>query len=197
MLKVGITGGIGSGKSTVCTIFEVLGIPVYDADQRAKELINNDKVIRKKIIQLLGEAAYNDQGYNREYVAANVFNNPEKLQMLNAIVHPAVGLDAAKWFAKQHAPYALQEAALLVENGSYKLLDYLISVTAPEEIRVQRVMSRDGVSREQVQQRMKNQLPQAEKDKVADFIIDNSGSTSLINQVINVHLQLIMKDEEN
>lgn len=197
MLKVGITGGIGSGKSTVCTIFEVLGIPVYNADQRAKELINNDKLIRQKIIKLLGEAAYNDQGYNREYVAANVFNNPEKLQMLNAIVHPAVGLDAAKWFANQYAPYALQEAALLVENGSYKLLDYLISVTAPEEIRVQRVMARDGVSWEQVQQRMKNQLPQAEKDKVADFIIDNSGNSSLVKQVINVHLQLIMKDEEN
>lgn len=194
MIKVGITGGIGSGKTTVCRIFEILDIPVYYADTRAKYLMTNSKEVISDIISLLGDAAYTSDGaLDRKYIASVVFNDSQKLEQLNAIVHPSVGKDAMDWFERQSSPYSLKEAALLVENGSYKTLDHLISVSAPEEIRLQRVIKRDGSSREAVIARMKNQLPQYKKDEVADFIIYNDGEHSLIDQVLDIHTALLNK----
>lgn len=195
MIKVGITGGIGSGKTTACRLFEVLGIPVYYADPRAKWLMTYDKALKQSIKDLLGAEAYHRNGrLNRAAVAGKIFTDKALLQGLNALVHPAVGIDAQRWYAEMAAeghPYALKEAALLVENGSYKTLDYLISVSAPEKLRIERVMARDGISAEQVEQRMSNQLPQSAKDEVADFIIHNDGKQSLIRQVWSIHRSLI------
>ncbi len=192
MIRVGITGGIGSGKTTVCKLFEKMDAPVYYADQEAKRLMNSDKDLKQKIKNLLGEAAYHPNGrLNTKYVASIVFSNKKKLESLNAIVHPAVALDSKKWFDKQKKKYAIKEAALLVENASYKQLDFLIVVTAPVEMRIKRVVKRDKSDYNQVKLRIANQLPEIQKKKVADFIIDNSGDVSLISQVWKIHRKLM------
>jgi dephospho-CoA kinase len=194
-LRVGITGGIGSGKSTVCKIFETLGVPIYDADYWAKWLIVNDLEIKNGIQSLLGEEAYLPDGtYNRPYVGKIVFAEPEKLAALNALVHPAVELHSKMWhldWVEKGKPYTLKEAALLVESGAIHFLDKLIVVTAPESMRIERVMQRDGSTQEQVLARMKNQLPEAKKVALADFVIDNGGEELLVNQVWKVHRMLI------
>lgn len=195
MIKVGITGGIGSGKTTVCKLFEKMDIPVYYADIEAKRLMNSNKILKQKIKNLLGEDAYFKNGrLNRKHVASIVFNNKQKLESLNAIVHPAVGLDAENWFEKQTTKYAIKEAALLVENASYKQLDFLIVVTAPVEMRIKRVVKRDKSNYNQVKLRIENQLPEIQKKKVADFIIDNSGDVSLISQVWKIHRKLVSNE---
>jgi dephospho-CoA kinase len=192
MLQLGLTGGIGSGKSTVAKLFEALGIPVYDADQGAKRLMEENPEVRLAIQQLLGQNAYLEDGHlNRPWIAEQVFQEPKKLKELEAIVHPAVHRDANAWHHQQDAPYTLREAALLYESGGAKLVDAVIVVTAPEEVRVQRVMERDGVTREQVLARMRNQWPQQEKDELADFLIINDGSHLLIPQVWNIHQQIL------
>ena len=192
MIKVGITGGIGSGKTTVCKLFEKMDIPVYYADIEAKRLMNSDKELKQKIKELLGKEAYHRNGrLNRKYVASIVFNDKEKLDQLNALVHPAVGRDGKRWFAQQRSKYAIKEAALLVENASYKQLDFLIVVTAPVEMRIKRVVKRDKSDYNDVKLRIANQLPEIQKKKVADFIIDNSGDVSLISQVWKIHRKLI------
>jgi len=192
MIKVGITGGIGSGKTTVCKLFEKMDIPVYYADLEAKRLMTSDKVLKQKIKKLLGNEAYFRNGrLNRKYVASIVFNDENKLSSLNGLVHPAVGIDAKKWFSDQKTKYAIKEAALLVENASYKQLDYLIVVTAPVEMRIKRVVKRDKSDYNQVKLRIANQLPEIQKKKVADFIIDNSGDVSLISQVWKIHRKLM------
>lgn len=166
-LGVGITGGIGTGKTTVCRLFETLGAPVYDADYWAKWLITHDEKLKATIVQLFGKEAYSASGeYNRALVSQKVFSEPAKLAALNAAVHPAIekpGFDWHEMQIKKGHPYTLKEAALMVESGSYKKLDFLIVVSAPEPIRIQRVMERDGLTEEQVHARMKNQLPEAEK----------------------------------
>lgn len=188
MISVGVTGGIGSGKTTVCKIFEQLGIPVYYADTEAKRLMNHNKDVKSKVKNLLGKESYHRNGrLNRKHVASIVFTNKKKLEQLNQIVHPAVRNDALRWTKEQKSKYSLQEAALLVENGSYKQLDYLIVVTAPVEMRIKRVVKRDNSNFDQVKHRMDNQLPEKDKKKVADFIIDNSGEVSLIHQIWKVH----------
>lgn len=196
MLRVGITGGIGAGKTTVCRRFEAMGIPVYYADQAAKRLMYRDPNLKAAIKGLLGSEAYHRNGRpDRSYIASKIFNDTKLLEALNLIVHPAVGRDASAWFDKQaqHAAYALYEAALLVENGSYKDFDYLISVSAPQEVRIARVMSRDGITRGQVIARLNNQLPQDRKDKVADYVIENTDLATLKVQVEKVHQALIRK----
>ena len=192
-LRVGITGGIGSGKSMVCSLFEVLNTPVYYADVRAKALMTEDPVLVARIKSLLGEEAYLADGtLNRPYISALVFRDKEKLGALNAIVHPAVFEDCEQWQnSQQQAPYTLKEAALLFESGSNKGLHKVIVVTAPLELRIQRVMSRDNTSREAVLDRMKNQWPESEKIKVADFIINNDGVQLLIPQVWQLHRELL------
>lgn len=193
MLKVGITGGIGAGKTTVCQLFELLNIPVYYADDRAKALMIEDKELVNQIKSLLGKQAYHDDGsLNRKHIASIVFHDKGKLALLNALVHPAVAKDSQNWFNNQKkAPFALKEAALLFETGSYKDLDQIITVAAPLELRIERVMKRDNVTRDAVLARIDKQLPQKEKIKQSDIIINNGPEDSLIQQVIQTKNKLI------
>ena len=170
-LKVGITGGIGSGKSTVCKIFETMGIPVYYADDQAKKLMTNSTELVDSIKNLLGTNAYLPNGtLNRPFIAKQVFNDQEMLSELNSLVHPAVWRDGEQWHQKQQSPYTIKEAALLFESGGNQFLDAIITVTAPEEIRIQRVMSRDQMSQEQVQARMNKQWPESKKAAMSDYV---------------------------
>jgi dephospho-CoA kinase len=195
MIKVGITGGIGSGKTTVCEIFERLGVPVYYADKQAKYLMETDKNLREGIRQLFGDEAFDaENNLNRAFIAGIVFKDEEKLLALNALVHPAVKADYDSWnaiLARKEYPYSLKEAALLVESGSYKDLDKLIVVSAPLEDRIKRVMARDNISEEQVKARIDAQLPESEKVKLADYVIDNNLIMELVPQVGKVHLDLL------
>ena len=188
-IKVGIAGGIGSGKTIVCDIFKVLGVPIYNADLEAKLIMNKSDQVRQAIIATFGDQTYQNGILNREFLAAQVFNDADQLAKLNAIVHPAVIQAAEDWADAQTAPYSLKEASILFESGSYKKLDYTILVTAPVEIRIARVMARDQVTREQVLARMNNQLPDEEKAKLADFVIINDGIEALIPQVMALHHQ--------
>jgi dephospho-CoA kinase len=192
MKKVGITGGIGSGKTTVCKIFETLHIPIYYADDRAKWLMVNDLALAKGIKSIFGENAYlPDNTLNRKYISDIVFQNQAKLTALNELVHPAVFEDGEKWFASQkNAPYALKEAALLVESNSYKQLDALIVVTAPLQTRIERVMLRDNAKKEDVEARIAKQMPEEDKLKYADFVIVNDGEKALMSQVMEIDKKL-------
>ncbi len=190
MLKVGITGGIGSGKSTVAKIFSSLGIPVYDADRAAKRLVLTDLDMRKKIIENFGSESYINGQYNRRYISQIVFNNKQKLDLLNQIIHPATIRDANRWFLTQDAPYALKEAALIFESNSQKHLDYVIGVYAPEEIRIQRTIERESISADEVKARINKQMDENKKMNLCDYVIDNSGSVSVITQALEVHVNL-------
>ncbi|MEM6320314.1 MAG: dephospho-CoA kinase [Bacteroidota bacterium] len=192
MKKVGITGGIGSGKTTVCQLFELLGIPIYYADDRAKALIVNNESVKKQIIEAFGEEAYLENGsYNRAYIAGIVFKDKDRLQQLNNIVHPAVFQDGVNWHNSQEGvPYTLKEAALLFEGKGHQYLDKIILVVAPTETRIARVVERDGTTAAEVQARIDKQLPDAEKIKLADFIILNDGSAPLVPQVLKIHDKL-------
>lgn len=184
MLKIGLTGGIGSGKSTVARLLVALGYPVYLADDEAREIVNNDIDVRRQIIDLLGSQSYDASGYNRKYVAGLVFKDKKLLQQLNEIVHPAVASHFLSW-CNQHAGYNVifQEAAILFENGSYRRFDKTILVTAPEEVRITRVMQRDHLSREDVLVRLNNQWPDVEKINLADFLVKCDGEHLVIPQV--------------
>jgi dephospho-CoA kinase len=194
LIKVGITGGIGSGKTTVCAIFERLGVPVYYSDKRAKDLMQEDKQLVLQIRNLLGESAYNeDKSLNRVFIAEQVFGNESKLLTLNELVHPAVKKDYESWASileNKGYPYCIKEAALLVESGSYKDLDKLIVVTAPVEDRISRVIARDGTTAEQVKKRIDAQLPDEQKLKLADYVIINDKATDLVPQVTKIHLDI-------
>lgn len=194
MIKIGITGGIGSGKTTVCHIFEQLGIPVFYADTVAKEIMVTDPVLREGIIRTFGMESYELSGkLNNKHIAQIVFNNKVELEKLNALVHPAVFRAFESWQQTIPAdvPYNLKEAALLFESGSYKMCDHSILVTAPKAVKIQRVMERDGVTSEQVEARMDKQLSDIEKNKMADFLITNDESQSVILQVLELHHQFI------
>jgi dephospho-CoA kinase len=198
MLKAGITGGIGSGKTTVCKMFEKLGIPVYYADDQAKYLMQHEHFLIDQIKKNFGEDVYVNGKLDRKLLASKVFNDPARLALLNSLVHPAVFRDTERWTEEQKehkAPYTLKEAALLVETGSYKALDKLIVVTAPLNTRVERVSVRDKTGEEEIMARVKNQLPEEEKVKLADFVIANHGSLEeLEQQVLKIHEKMI---EEN
>lgn len=195
MLQVGITGGIGAGKSLVAKIFMILGIPAYNADDRAKWLMNHNPNLQSKIIDLFGEDSYQGGNLNRKYLAEQVFPNPELLKKLNAIVHPAVEEDYHRWvsFQKQKGcNYTLKEAALLFETGSYKKLDYTILVHASEKTRIKRVLNRDPHrNHTQVKEIMQKQLPEEQKLKKADFIINNEPDQMVIQQVLEINNTLI------
>ena len=191
MLKVGITGGIGSGKSTVAHIFETLGIPVYYADAAAKKLMNEDEKLKQQVQQLFGEGAYRNGQLNRAFVSEQVFNNPEKLALLNSIVHPATIADAEKWMQQQSAPYAVKEAALIFESGAQENLDKVIGVFAPKAIRIIRVMNRDGITREEVLARMNKQINETIKMRLCNYAITNDEQQLLIPQVLAVHEELL------
>lgn len=193
--RIGITGGIGSGKTTACRLFEFLGIPVYYADDRAKWLMQNDEKLIDQLKTTFGHEVYDQEGHlDRAYLAGIVFNDRAKLEQLNGIVHPAVREDSIRWDAQhQDTPYTLREAALLYESGIYQLLDQIITVTAPEALRIQRVMQRDGVDEAAVKARIDKQWPEEKKVALADFIIHNDGEQSLIRQVYQIHQQLIQE----
>ena len=190
MLKVGLTGGIGSGKTTVSEVFHSLGIPFYNSDKRAKYLMENDPSLRVAIIQYFGEESYRSEVLNRLYLSEQVFSDKSKLQKLNSIVHPVVGNDFALWCKNQSAPFVLKEAAILIESGAYKGLDKIIVVTASENVRMERVMERDGVKASEVRDRINNQMTDSERLQYADFIIDNDGIQMLISQVKEVFNKL-------
>ena len=196
-LKIGITGGIGSGKSTVAKVFETLGIPVYYADDVAKRIMNENAELRTRITRHFGEESYANEQLNRAHIAAQVFNNEEKLQLLNSLVHPVTIADAERWMQSQKPPYALKEAALIFEANADKQLDYVIGVTAPFDLRLKRVMERDKISPEQVQARMDKQMNEEEKMKRCDFIIFNDEKQLLIPQVVELHEQLKKMAPEN
>lgn len=192
MIKVGVTGGIGSGKTTVCKIFETLGIPIYYADVRGKELMQTDPELIKKITELFGKQAYTNGELNRKFISSQVFQSKPLLEKLNALVHPAVAMDAEKWADQyQSESYIIKEAALLFENGSYKQLDKIITVYASQELRIKRVRERDNVSYDEVVARIKNQIPDDEKVKKSDFVIYNDGKHTLIKQVLSIHYSLL------
>jgi dephospho-CoA kinase len=190
MLKVGLTGGIGSGKSTVARIFETLGIPAYYADDAAKRLMNEDSNLRQAIIKHFGEQAYRGEELDRNYIASHVFRDKEKLKILNSLTHPVTIRDADEWMKKQITPYAVKEAALIFESGSEKKLDYVIGVSAPEELRISRAMKRDDINLDKVKERMAGQLNEEEKMARCDFLIYNDEIQPLIPQVIKLHEHL-------
>ncbi|MEJ0030967.1 MAG: dephospho-CoA kinase [Bacteroidota bacterium] len=192
MLQAGITGGIGSGKSLVCKIFQSLEIPVYDADSRAKLLMINDHVLIDQIKKEFGDEAYSNGMLNRKHISEKAFGNPEKLKKLDSLVHPRVALDYSNWVNEQKSPYVIKEAALLYEAGSYKTLDKIIVVSASEEIKIKRIKARDPHrSEEMIRDIIKNQMPDSEKLNRADFVIVNDESQLVIPQVIAIHQHLL------
>jgi dephospho-CoA kinase len=196
MLSIGLTGGIGSGKSTVARVFETLGIPVYYADDAAKALMNAEGPLKEAIIRNFGAEAYQSGQLDRAWLGAQVFGSPEKLQLLNSIVHPATIADAAAWMDRQTAPYAIKEAALLFESDGNKTLDYVIGVSAPEAVRIRRVMARDKTDEASIRKRMAGQLDEADKMQRCDFIIVNDGIQMVIPQVLQVHETLLRRSAD-
>ena len=192
MLKIGITGGIGSGKTTVAKVFEVLGIPVYYADDAAKRLMNTDEKLKEKIQLQFGNDVYKDGRLDRKYLSEIVFKNPEKLQLLNALVHPATLKDAERWMQNQSTAYSLKEAALIFESGAQEQLDYVIGVTAPAPLRIQRTMHRDNITREEVILRMDKQMDETIKMKLCDFVIKNDEQEMLLPQILKLHEKLLL-----
>ena len=191
MLKIGLTGGIGSGKSTVARIFEILCIPLYYAYAAAKRLMNTDPALREQIIASFGAEAYTGGQLNRQYLAQQVFQDEKKLAQLNSFVHPATIHDAENWIAAQTSYYAVKEAALIFESGSEKLLDYVIGVSAPQELRIYRTMQRDNISREEVLKRIQQQMDEKLKMERCNFIVYNDEEQPVLPQVIALHRQLL------
>ncbi|MDB5257826.1 MAG: dephospho-CoA kinase [Chitinophagaceae bacterium] len=193
-LLLGVTGGIGSGKSTVCQLFAVLGIPIYNADDRAKWIVSNDLETRKAISDIFGPDSFLQGEYNRAFIASIVFQSPEKLQQLNAIIHPAVGRDFELWIKlnQDKAPYLVKEAALLFDSGSQNKLDHIAVVHAPDALRMKRIRQRDPQrSEDQIRNIISNQMTQEEMMKRASFLIDNSGKTLLIPQVVAINSSIV------
>jgi len=193
MLRIGLTGGIGSGKSTVAHIFNVLGIPVYDADSAAKRVMVEDEMLKKRILNVFGENAYTDGKLNRKFLSDVVFKDERKITLLNSLVHPATIEDANEWMKKQTAPYLIKEAALIFESGSDKFLDLVIGVRSPLSLRIERTMKRNHITAEEVKARMKFQMDEDKKMALCDFIIENDEKEMLIPQVLLLHETLLQK----
>ena len=191
MLKIGITGGIGSGKSTVAKVFEVLDIPVYYADDAAKRLMNEDEQLKEKIQLQFGNEVYKNGQLDKKHLANIVFKSPQQLALLNALVHPATLRDAERWMQKQSTAYAIKEAALIFESGAHEHLDYVIGVTAPAPLRILRTMQRDGITREEVIARLDKQMDDTIKMKLCDFVINNDEQEMLLPQILSLHEKLL------
>jgi len=195
MLKIGLTGGMGSGKSTVAKIFELLNVPVYYADIASKRLYHTDKELMADLKKHFGSSIYTNDQLNRSKLAELVFNNPEQLELLNSLVHPPTIRDAEEWMLQQTAPYVIKEAALIFESGSATGLDYVIGVKAPLPIRTKRVMDRDAVTREQVLARMSRQMDEEIKMRLCDFIINNNEQELVLPQVLELHSQFLAQTQ--
>lgn len=196
MLKIGITGGIGSGKSIVCTLFHKLGIPIYDSDSRAKELTNSDATIINGVKKLFGDEAYVDGEMQRKYVASKVFEDKSILTQLNKLIHPIVANDFKCWCAERSnegAKYALMESAILIESGFDTLMDIVVCVTAPVDIRVERVLSRDGSTKDEIEKRINNQLSDEQRAAKSQYNIINDGKHLIMPQIVK--LNSIFADE--
>jgi len=191
MKIIGLTGGIGSGKSTIAKMFEDLGVPVYYADLEAKKLMRTSPIIKKRLMKLVGEKAYIKDDLNTHFIASIVFNNKSKLQELNNIVHPEVNKHFSAWLKKQNVPYVIQENALLFESENQNNFDFIITVSSPEEVKIERVMQRDKTTKESVLARMKNQLSDAYKVKNSDFIIQNTDIEQSNIQVVKLHKKIL------
>ena len=193
MVVVGLTGGIGSGKTTILKMFSELGVPVYIADEEAKLLMRRSKVIKRKLIALFGEAAYIDGELNREFLRSKIFEDKGLLKKMNAIVHPKVASHFKRWLKKQSAPYIIKEAAIIFENHLEDQYHMIITVVADRELRIKRVMQRDGFTRQKVETIMRNQLPDRVKIAKSDFVIRNQDLTNVKAQVLEIHEQIVLK----
>lgn len=195
LLQIGVTGGIGSGKSTICKIFYELGAPIYDADSRAKWILGNDEVLRKQIIEKFGAQSYNEKKeINRDYLAAQVFNDSEKVKILNSLVHPRVGQDYSYWAENTPSKtgYIVKEAALLFESGSYKALDKLVTVEAPQELRISRILKRDPFRKsEEIRGIIAKQMTDEQRRALSDYIICNDEKNLVIPQVLKLHEEFL------
>lgn len=191
MLRIGLTGGIGSGKSTVARIFSVLGIPVYDADSSSKRLMSENENLKRRIIEHFGKESYNKEQLNTKHLAEQVFSDPDKTKLLNSIVHPATIKDAEEWIKKQNSPYVIKEAALIFESGSNKLLDKVIGVSSPLSLRIERTMKRTNITYSQVMDRINLQMNEEEKLRLCDYVIFNNEQQMLIPQVLQLHEKLL------
>lgn len=195
MLVVGITGGIGSGKSHVANMFEQFGIPCYYSDQQAKDLMNTHPILKKELILKFGSDVYLNNTLNRPFISEQVFKNKELLEWLNGIVHPLVAEDFEHWKNKQNASYVLKEAAILIESGSYKNCDQIIVVVASKDIRVKRIIARDKLSEKQIYERINNQISDKERLNYANFTIHNNGTENVSDQINIIHQNLINKEQ--
>ena len=190
-LAIGITGGIGSGKSTVCKIFKLLGVPVFEADHIAKTLINSNSEIRNGLIQLFGKEIYTtDNKVNREMLANLIFSDDYLLKKVNHLVHPAVRNEFLNWMKQKNSTYAIHEAAILFESGFYKMMDYTILVSAPENMRIDRVCTRENISLEMVRSRMEKQWTDEEKRKLAGVELVNDNKNLLIPQILEINKKI-------
>jgi dephospho-CoA kinase len=187
VLRIGLTGGIGSGKSVVAKLFETLGIPVYYADDAAKKLMNTNAVLKTAIIRNFGEKSYVNDQLDKKYLATIVFNDKEKLDILNSLTHPATIRDAEEWMKQQTTPYIIKEAALIFESGANKKLDHVIGVYAPLPLRIKRVMARDNSTEEEIMKRISRQMNEEEKMNRCDFVIINNEEELVIPQVLELH----------
>lgn len=190
-LKIGLTGGIGSGKTTAAKIFELLHVPVYYADAASKRLYDTDRTLMQQMKAHFGDDIYTDDRLDRTRLASIVFNNPQRLDLLNSLVHPVTIKDAAGWMQAQTAPYVIKEAALIFESGSGADLDYVIGVHAPLHVRLKRVMARDQSSRDEVLARMKRQISEELKMKLCDFVLVNDEQELLLPQVLKLHASIV------
>lgn len=197
MLKVGLTGGIGSGKSYISNIFNMLQVPVYESDQQAKRLMKEDGALRLGIVSLFGEQAYKGNDLDNSYIAGKVFKDKNLLEALNSLVHPAVNKDFDLWMETLDTKvnYVIREAAILFETGVYRQMDKNILVVADEALRIERVIKRDGVAASEVVDRMRNQMKDTEKIKLADFIIYNENDSMILQQIVDLHHDLINKQK--
>lgn len=195
---VGLTGGIGSGKTTIANLFALhFSIPIYIADTKAKELVANNKQLQQEIVALLGKEAFVEGRYNTAFVAQEVFSNKEKLDKLNAIIHPYVQQDFLQWKQSQQASYVIKEAAILFESGSYRDCDFIIMVTAPLEERIKRVMLRDKIDRETVEKRIKNQWNDQKKIELSTFVIENREIDKNLDKIEIIHSKIVKMTAEN
>lgn len=191
MIVVGLTGGIGSGKTTVAKLFQALGIPIYIADVEAKRLMNTSKVIKRKLIALFGDEAYIHNELNRPFIASKIFNDSNLLSQMNAIVHPKVGSDFRRWLKKQTSPYVIKEAAIIFEQQMQSEYDYIITVTANIDDKIERLLKRDQMTKNKIMEIIKNQMSDEEKIKKSDFVIVNDQLEDTKKQVLEIHEKLL------